>query len=221
MLTTRVEEVWSADRLEPIGMERIRELLGHPSPKVVNKVRADIGELERRFIAHSPFLTIATHDASGGTDCSPRGDQPGFVKVLDERTLAIPDRLGNKLADSFSNICERPGVGLLFLVPGVRESLRINGDARVVDDPAILKSMMADGKCPPVATVVKTIAVYLHCGKALIRSGLWNAESQSYGAALTLGDHVEALQTVAQGGDHVNTATIAADCAQVYATQLY
>lgn len=215
---TTVETRCAADDYDAIDIARIREHIGYPIPKVVNKITADIGELERRFIAHSPFMTLATHDASGRTDCSPRGDRPGFVRVLDARTLAIPNRLGNNLADSLQNICECPDVGMLFLVPGLRETLRINGQAKVVDAPALLDSMVSDGKRPTVATVVKTEEVYLHCGKALIRSDLWNSENHSLAAAVTLNRHVEALQAVANGALDTDISSIAAESAADLAT---
>ncbi len=198
----------AADAFTGIDESRLRELLGHPIPKVANKIRNRVGELERRFIAHSPFLVMSTSDAAGHLDASPRGDSPGFVKVLDDRTLAIPDRIGNKLADSFSNLLQQPGIGLLFFVPGLRETLRINGEAIIVDDIALLDRMSANNKRPSVATVVTVSAVYLHCGKSLIRSGLWDPAMQRYGQALTLGRHVEALQAVADGDPATNTREI-------------
>jgi uncharacterized protein len=210
----------AADAFTGIDEAKLRELLGHPISKVANKIRNRIGELEQRFIAHSPFLVISTSDGAGHLDASPRGDSPGFVKVLDDRTLAIPDRLGNKLADSFSNLLQQPGIGLLFFVPGVRETLRINGDAVIVDDATLLDRMSANNKRPAVATVVTVSAVYLHCGKSLIRSGLWDPAMQRYGQALTLGRHVEALQAVADGDPTTNTQEIetasAADQRELY-----
>jgi len=221
MTTIVTETQCAADRFNAIDAARMRYLIGNPVAKVVNKIVAELGELERRFIAHSPFMVLASHDATGRTDCSPRGDLPGFVRVLDHRTLAIPDRLGNKLADSFQNICDRPDVGLLFFVPGVRETLRVNGQAKIVDDPVLLGSMIANGKRPSLAIVVKTNEVYLHCGKALIRSGLWESENHSLADALTLGRHVEALQAVASGRSNINTVAIAAASSTVYKNELY
>lgn len=117
------------------------------------KIPDHIDEHARRFIAHSPFLALATADAAGRTDCSPRGDHPGFAKVLDERTLAIPDRPGNKIADSFRNLAENDGIGLLFLIPGIRETLRVNGRAYPTDEPDVLARMRIETKEPQPALV--------------------------------------------------------------------
>jgi PPOX class probable FMN-dependent enzyme len=133
----------------------------------------------RRFIAHAPFLAMATSDATGLPDCSPRGDYPGFVKVLDEYTLAIPDRPGNKLADSFTNLAENDGVGLMFVVPGVREVLRVNGHAYVTDEPEVLARMQAEAREAQLAIVVEVAEAFFHCGRALIRSRLWDPASQA------------------------------------------
>ena len=117
--------------------------------------------MSRRFIAHSPFLAMATSDATGLPDCSPRGDYPGFVKVLDERTLAIPDRPGNKIADSFRNLAENDGIGLMFVIPGVREVLRVNGRAYPTDEPDVLARMRTEGKDAELALVVDVAEVVL------------------------------------------------------------
>lgn len=130
----------------------------------------------RRFIALSPFCVIASADARGWCDATPRGDAPGFVHVLDDATLAIPDRRGNNRVDTLRNIAANPRLGLLFLVPGVRESLRVNGRARISTEPALLAAMPAQGKLPSSALVVAVEEVFFHCGKALIRSDLWNPE---------------------------------------------
>ncbi|HET6708256.1 MSMEG_1061 family FMN-dependent PPOX-type flavoprotein, partial [Amycolatopsis sp.] len=127
---------------------------------------------------------LATADAAGRADCSPRGDYPGFVKVIDEHTLALPDRPGNKIADSFRNIAENDGVGLLFFVPGMRETLRVNGSAYVTDDPDVLARMRTEAKAPVLAIVVDVAEVYFHCGRALIRSRLWDPASRALAAEL-------------------------------------
>ncbi|MDT7800891.1 MAG: uncharacterized protein QOI78_4324 [Actinomycetota bacterium] len=160
-------------------MAEVRARLGEPEPMIEAKVGDHVDRHARRFIAHSPFLTLATADAAGRADCSPRGDYPGFVKVLDERTLAMPDRTGNKIADSFRNIAENDGVGLLFFVPGMRETLRVNGRAYVTDEPDVLARMRTEAKEPILAIVVEVEQVYFHCGRALIRSRLWDPASQA------------------------------------------
>ena len=132
----------------------------------------------RRFIALSPFLCLATARPDGLADNSPRGDAPGFVQVLDERTLAIPDRPGNNRLDSQSNIIHNPNVGLLFFIPGVTETLRVNGRARIIADPDLLARFEVRGRTPKVAILVAVAEAFLHCSKALIRSRLWEADAQ-------------------------------------------
>jgi len=160
-------------------MDEVRARLGEPEAMIEAKVLGQVDRHARRFIAHSPFLTLATADAAGRADCSPRGDYPGFVKVLDEHTLAMPDRTGNKIADSFRNIAENDGVGLLFFIPGVRETLRVNGRAYVTDEPDVLARMRTEAKEPMLAIIVEVEQVYFHCGRALIRSRLWDPASQA------------------------------------------
>jgi hypothetical protein len=174
----------STNTLHRVSPADVRAQLGEPEAMIKAKIGDRIDEHARRFIAHSPFLTLATADAAGRADCSPRGDYPGFVKVLDERTVALPDRVGNKIADSFRNIAENDGVGLLFFVPGMRETLRVNGSAYVTDDPDVLARMRTEAKAPMLAIVVDVAEVYFHCGRALIRSRLWDPASQALAAEL-------------------------------------
>jgi uncharacterized protein len=131
----------------------------------------------RRFIALSPFLCLAT-SGEDGIDNSPRGDVPGFVEILDERTLLIPDRPGNNRLDSLANIVRNPQVGLLFFIPGVTEMLRINGRAKIVTRPDILELFAVNIRAPVVVILVETQEVFLHCSKALIRSRLWQEDAK-------------------------------------------
>jgi PPOX class probable FMN-dependent enzyme len=131
----------------------------------------------RDFIARSPFLCIATSNAKGRADVSPRGDAPGFVQVLDDHHLAIPDRPGNNRLDTMVNIVENPNVGLLFLIPGFEDTLRINGKAEITADPAILARAEVDGKRPKVAIRLRVEEQFFHCAKAFRRSHLWLAQS--------------------------------------------
>ncbi|MET9001619.1 MSMEG_1061 family FMN-dependent PPOX-type flavoprotein [Amycolatopsis sp. Hca4] len=174
----------STNTLPHVSGAEVRARLGEPEAMIKAKIGDRIDPHARRFIAHSPFLTLATADAAGRADCSPRGDYPGFVKVLDEHTLALPDRPGNKIADSFRNIAENDGVGLLFFVPGMRETLRVNGSAYVTDEPDVLARMRTEAKAPMLAIVVDVAEVYFHCGRALIRSRLWDPASQALAAEL-------------------------------------
>lgn len=162
-----------------VPLDEVRARLGEPKAMTKAKILDHIDAYFHHFIARSPFLALATADAAGRADCSPRGDYPGFVKVLDERTLAIPDRPGNKIADSFRNLAENDGVGLLFLIPGMRETLRVNGRAYPTDDPDVLALMRTGAREPVLALVVDVAEAYFHCGRALIRSRLWDPASQS------------------------------------------
>jgi PPOX class probable FMN-dependent enzyme len=132
----------------------------------------------RAFIALAPFAVLATTDGKGGVDASPRGDAPGFVAVLDDHTLLLPDRPGNRRVDSFSNILANPGIGLLFFVPGISETVRVNGRARVITDADLLKGVQAQGKIPTTGLLITVEEAFFHCGKALIRSKLWDPTTQ-------------------------------------------
>ena len=156
--------------------EQLRAVLGEPSPRVLSKVIDHIDVHCRGFIARSPFLLLATADGQGKVDVSPKGDPAGFVQVLDDHTLAIPERLGNRLADSFLNMLERPQVGLLFMIPGKSETLRAGGTARIVQDDWLLEKMAVRGKKPQLATVVTVQRMFFHCAKCVMRSDMWQPE---------------------------------------------
>ncbi|TDD92953.1 pyridoxamine 5'-phosphate oxidase family protein [Actinomadura darangshiensis] len=161
-----------------VPLDEVRARLGEPEPMTKAKILDRIDDHFRRFIAHSPFLAMATADAAGRADSSPRGDYPGFVKVIDEHTLAIPDRPGNRIADSFRNLAENDGIGLLFLIPGLRETLRVNGRAYATDEPDVLVRMRTEAREPVLALIVEVEEAYFHCGRALIRSRLWDPASR-------------------------------------------
>jgi len=156
--------------------ESLRKLLGEPSELVNAKVSDRLNEVTRRFVDRSPFVLLATAAADGSCDVSPRGDPPGFVRVLDERTLLIPERPGNRLADSLRNILVNPHVGLLFVIPGVGDTLRANGRATLVTDPELLEPSAVEGKTPKLGILVEVDQVFTHCSKAFIRSQLWNPD---------------------------------------------
>jgi PPOX class probable FMN-dependent enzyme len=158
--------------------ERLREIYGAPSERSLKKQLSHFDRHCRAFIARSPFLVIASSDPSGRCDASPKGDAPGFVQVLDDETLLIPDRLGNNRVDTIGNLLERPGIGLIFFVPGLNETLRVNGRAQVTTDPPLLAPLAVNGKVPRSGILVSADEIYFHCGKALIRSDLWNSEKQ-------------------------------------------
>lgn len=155
--------------------EELRELLGEPSELVKRKVLPGLDEHCKAFIANAPFVLMGTASASGQCDVSPKGDAPGFVRVVDDRTLLIPDRPGNRRIDTLRNILDNPHIGLLFLIPNVQETLRINGRACIVRDEDLLAEMTARGKQPLVGIGVEIEECYLHCPKSFIRSSLWEA----------------------------------------------
>lgn len=161
-----------------LGLEEIRGTLGEPEGPSLQKITDHLDENCRRFLAHSPFATLATADTDGTCDCSPRGDYPGFIRAIDDRTVVLPDRLGNKIADSMRNIVDNGHAALLCFVPGMSETLRINGTAIVTDDPTLLRSLEQDHTVPDLAIVLRIEQVYLHCGRALLRGGIWDAEMQ-------------------------------------------
>ena len=156
--------------------EELRRLLGEPSDLVRAKVGDRLNELTRQFVDRSPFVLLATSAPDGTCDVSPRGDPPGFVRVLDEQTLLLPERPGNRLADSLRNILANPRVGLIFVVPGVGDTLRVNGRATLVADDELLAPSAVDGKVPKLGILVDADEVFTHCSKAFLRSQLWDPE---------------------------------------------
>jgi PPOX class probable FMN-dependent enzyme len=157
--------------------ETLRAILGEPSATVRNKEMPRLDAICRRFIELSPILFIGSSGADGKGDITPRGDPPGFVKVLDDKTLLIPERVGNKRGDTLNNVLANANVGLIFLIPGVDETLRVNGRASIVDDPAVLAPMALNGKTPKLAIRIDIIEAYIHCGRALKRAQMWNPAS--------------------------------------------
>ena len=156
----------------------LRDLFGAPMDLAVRKSLSALDKHCRDFIARSPFLCIGTSSKSGRADVSPRGDPPGFVQVLDDHTLIIPDRPGNNRLDTMSNIVDNPAVGLLFFIPGFDDTLRINGKATIVRDEAVLAQAAVNGKRPKVAIRVDVEEAFLHCAKALKRARLWDPASR-------------------------------------------
>ncbi len=154
----------------------LREIIPPPHEFVTNKEVSELDEHCREFIARSPFILIASSDGSGSIDISPKGDPAGFVRVLDSTTLAIPDRLGNQRADTFENVLRHPFVGVIFLVPGTKNTLRVRGKARIVRDLALRESMVVGDRLPELALVVDVTTAYFHCAKCIIRSRLWSVE---------------------------------------------
>lgn len=185
------------DFQQTIGsLNELLALHGEVSSVARNKQRSSLDAHCREFIAASPMIMLSTSSATGLCDVTPRGDTPGFVRVLSNNTLAIPERNGNNRLDSARNILENPQVGLIFLIPDVLETLRVNGRARLVQDKSLLESFEMKGKIPKFAIVVDTQEVYLQCGKAFKRSMLWQPERWTAAKTLTargimLSDHAK------------------------------
>lgn len=166
---------YEIDPMHRIGDETaLRALYPAVTSLAQLKVQGQLDGHARAFIERAPFVCIGTQSPAGGADVSPRGDPPGFVRILDPQTLAIPDRPGNNRLDSLVNILANPSVGLLFIIPGFDDTLRINGMASLVNDPALLASMSVEGRLPRLAVVVRVREVFLHCAKAFRRSRLWD-----------------------------------------------
>jgi uncharacterized protein len=193
----------------------LRALHAAPTDRALRKVLDRIDRHCRRFIEHSPFLVLATADAQGRLDATPRGGDPGFVEVADEHTLLVPDRPGNNRLDSLTNLTERPEVGLLFMVPGMDETLRVNGTAELRTDPALVGRFQVATKPPAVVLRITVREAYLHCAKALMRSRLWDPEARIDRAELpTMGEMMR---------DHAGSrvAESQAEMVERYRGQLY
>jgi PPOX class probable FMN-dependent enzyme len=158
-------------------LAELHAISGEPTPAILEKHTSYLTPLLERFITAAPFFLIATADAEGNCDVSPKGDPVGAVRILDRRTLAIPDRLGNRRADGHRNILANPHIGLIFIIPNVDETVRVNGRAFLTADPDLLASMTVQNKMPKLATIVEIDQVYMHCARAFLRSGLWQPET--------------------------------------------
>src|SRR3954469_18298780 len=154
----------------------LREIIGSPTAVVASKTAHSLNELTRQCVERSPFVCVATKLPGGGIDVSPRGDPAGFVRILDERTLLLPERPGNRLADTLTNLLADPSIGLLFLIPGVGDSFRVNGSGSITDDAGLLADSEVEGSVPKLGIVVSVEEAYTQCSKALIRSDLWTPE---------------------------------------------
>jgi PPOX class probable FMN-dependent enzyme len=167
--------------------EQLREVIPPPSTQIEQKIFDHVDDFARAFIERAPLLLLATTDAEGRTDVSPKGDAAGFVAVDDPKTLLVPDRPGNKLAYGFKNILQQPQVGMIFVVPGVAETLRVNGRAELTRDPALLERLAARNKPALLVTRVHVEECFFHCGKAFIRSSLWKPGTWPEGVKANIG----------------------------------
>jgi uncharacterized protein len=161
-------------RREVNNADELRAIVGEPDRYVANKVKDRLSPVQRDWLAHSPLGFVATTDARGRVDVSPKGDPPGFVHVIDDSTIAIPERPGNKRVDGYLNVLERPQVGTLFLIPGRGDTLRINGTARIMADADYFDAMTVKGKRPILALEIDVEEVFFHCAKAFLRSDAWD-----------------------------------------------
>ena len=194
----------------------LRAIYHEPNERAALKVLDHLDIHCRNFIALSPFLVLSTTSAQGRVDASPRGDPPGFVAVPDERTLLLPDRPGNNQIDSLRNLVEQPRVGLLFFVPGMNETLRVKGTAEIVTAPTLLASLSVGGKVPAAALRVTVEEAFLHCGRALIRSRLWDPAIQIERSVFPTYGQVLADQIAGADAEEIDAAEEEANRTQLY-----
>jgi PPOX class probable FMN-dependent enzyme len=184
---------------------QLREVIGEPAPLVAAKIADRLNHLTRQFVERSPFVCIATSHPDGGLDVSPRGDPAGFVRILDERTLLIPDRPGNRIADTLTNLLADSRIAVLFLIPGVGETFRVNGRATIVDDPELLRDSAVGGRAPRLGLLISIEEAYTQCPKALIRSELWNPDRHVDSSELpTAGEILKAVADPTLDADEYN-----------------
>ena len=179
---------------EVTTVAELREIVGEPDHYVANKVKDRLSPVQRDWLAHSPLAFVATTDAQGRVDISPKGDPAGFVHVIDDSTIAIPDRPGNKRVDGYLNVLQRPGVGTLFVIPGRGDTLRINGRGRILADADYFDAMAVNGKRPLLALEVDIDEVFFHCSKAFLRSDTWKPETWNPTALPSVAQMAKALR---------------------------
>ncbi len=198
------------------SLAQLEAIYGDRMPTSVVKELDHINDDYRKLIEAAPFVAIAT-GCEDGFDCSPKGDAPGFVRVVDERTLMIPDRPGNNRIDGFRNILRNPDIGLLFLIPGVGETMRVNGKARLSVDPALRESFAVNGKPARSVLIIDVESAYFHCSKAIMRSKLWATESQVDRNNLpSTGAIIAGVSKGALGGEQYDREAPARNLANLY-----
>lgn len=176
-------------------VDELRDIVGHPNEYVANKVQPRLAPIHRDWLAHSPLGFVATTGADGTVDVSPKGDPPGFVHVIDDATIAIPERPGNKRVDGYLNVLQRPRVGTLFVVPGRGDTLRINGAATVLSDAGYFDAMAVAGKRPILALEIAIEEVFFHCAKAFLRSDTWQPDTWDPTALPSVAEMAKAVLT--------------------------
>ena len=192
-MTSTLSEIPASSRITTTA--QLEQIYGESSTPALVKELEHISDHYRAFIEKAPFVAVASV-AEEGLDCSPRGDPAGFIRVLDSKTLLMPDRRGNNRIDTLRNIVRDPRISLLFLIPGVRETMRINGRAEIIVDPQLLQSFEMKGKLPRSVIAVHVDRIYFQCSKAIVRSGLWSADAQIQRSELpSTGEMLAALLT--------------------------
>jgi uncharacterized protein len=182
-------------RREVTAVDELRSIVGQPNEYVANKVKDRLLPVQQDWLAHSPLCFVATTDAQGRVDVSPKGDPPGFVHVIDDATIAIPERPGNKRVDGYLNVLERPHVGTLFLIPGRGDTLRINGSARILCDADYFDALVVQGKRPILALEIAIEEVFFHCAKAFMRSETWDPATWDPTALPSVAQLAKAVKT--------------------------
>jgi PPOX class probable FMN-dependent enzyme len=201
--------------------QSLRSLFQAQTALAIHKCQGSLDKHAQAFIRRSPFLCMGTQDLDGKADVSPRGDPVGFVKILDQNTLAIPDRPGNNRLDSLVNILANPSVGLLFIIPGFDDTLRVSGQASLVSDPEILHGMSVEDRAPKLAIVVKVTEVFMHCAKAFRRSRLWDPDHFQDRREMPSLSKIILEQTTGAPGDDRDMRKIDDDLEEEYRRTLY
>ncbi|MBU9766694.1 pyridoxamine 5'-phosphate oxidase family protein [Mycobacterium sp. TNTM28] len=181
-------------RREVTSVDELRAIVGHPNAAIANKVRPRLSEAQQDWLRNTPLGFVATTDAQGRVDVSPKGDPPGFVQILDDSTIAIPERPGNKRVDGYLNVLQRPHVGTVFVIPGRGDTLRINGTARILSDADYFDAMAVGGKRPILALEIAVEEVFFHCPKAFLRSNTWKPESWNPDAVASVAQMAKAFK---------------------------
>ncbi len=191
-------------RHEVTTVEELRVIVGHPNEYVAKKVKDRLSAIQQNWLAHSPLGFVATTDAQGRVDVSPKGDPPGFVHIIDDTTIAIPERPGNKRVDGYLNVLQRPNVGTVFLIPGRGDTLRINGTARIVADAEYFDTMVVQGKRPILALEIDIEEVFFHCAKAFLRSDAWKPDTWNPTAVPSVAQIAKAMTRINESEEELN-----------------
>src|SRR5690349_7724128 len=199
----------------------LKARMGEVGELAAKKLLRRLDKYAQTYIEHSPFLCIGTADENGNADVSPRGDPPGFVRIIDDVTIIIPDRPGNNRVDTMQNIIANPQVGILFLIPGIDDTLRVNGKASIIDDPAALAPAAINGRAPKLGIQVKVEEVFFHCAKAFRRSKLWDPAAKQERGFLPGLAHMVMEQARACEVDTRESDQVEAEIQEDYRTKLY